>query len=249
MSKYYNGKRSRNLYTPGAEKPFKLSRSKLDSFINCARCFYVDRRLGVGQPPGFPFNLNSAVDHLLKKEFDEYRALRQPHPLMQEAGVDAVPAMHEKLEQWRTNFSGVQVHHEPTNLLITGAIDDLWVTAGGEHIVVDYKATSKDTPVNLNAAWQIGYKRQMEIYQWLLRGNGLTVSNTGYFVYCNGKKSTPRFDQRLDFDISVLPYVGDDAWVDDRIKDAYDCLVSDEVPDANDDCDFCTYQQALDDVL
>ena len=249
MSKYYKGRRSRNLYTPGAEKPFKLSRSKLDSFINCARCFYVDRRLGVGQPPGFPFNLNSAVDHLLKKEFDEYRALRQPHPLMQEAGVDAVPAMHEKLEQWRTNFSGVQVHHEPTNLLITGAIDDLWVTPGGEHIVVDYKATSKDTPVNLNAAWQIGYKRQMDIYQWLLRGNGLTVSNTGYFVYCNGKKSTPRFDQRLDFDISVLPYVGDDAWVDDRIKDAYDCLVSDEVPDANDDCDFCTYQQALDDVL
>ena len=249
MSKYYSGKRSRNLYDPAAVKPFKLSRSKLDSFINCPRCFYVDRRLGVGQPPGFPFNLNSAVDHLLKKEFDEYRALRQPHPLMQEAGVDAVPAMHEKLEQWRTNFSGVQVHHEPTNLLITGAIDDLWVTAGGEHIVVDYKATSKDTPVNLNAAWQIGYKRQMEIYQWLLRGNGLTVSNTGYFVYCNGKKSTPRFDQRLDFDISVLPYVGDDAWVDDRIKDAYDCLVSDEVPDANDDCDFCTYQQALDDVL
>ena len=249
MSKYYSGKRSRNLYDPAAVKPFKLSRSKLDSFINCPRCFYVDRRLGVGQPPGFPFNLNSAVDHLLKKEFDEYRALRQPHPLMQEAGVDAVPAMHEKLEQWRTNFSGVQVHHEPTNLLITGAIDDLWVTAGGEHIVVDYKATSKDTPVNLNAAWQIGYKRQMDIYQWLLRGNGLTVSNTGYFVYCNGKKSTPRFDQRLDFDISVLPYVGDDAWVDDRIKDAYDCLVSDEVPDANDDCDFCTYQQALDDVL
>ena len=176
MSKFYSGKRSRNLYDPAAVKPFKLSRSKLDSFINCARCFYVDRRLGVGQPPGFPFNLNSAVDHLLKKEFDEYRALRQPHPLMQEAGVDAVPAKHEQLEQWRTNFSGVQVHHEPTNLLITGAIDDLWVTAGGEHIVVDYKATSKDTPVNLNAAWQDGYKRQMEIYQWLLRGNGLTLS-------------------------------------------------------------------------
>jgi len=115
--------------------------------------------------------------------------------------------------------------------------------------VRDYKATSKDQPVTIDAPWQDAYKRQMEIYQWLLRGNGLAVSDRGYFVYCNGKKSTPRFDQRLDFDISVLPYVGDDAWVDDRIKDAYDCLVSDEVPDANDDCDFCTYQQALDDVL
>ena len=30
----------------------------------------MDRRLGIAQPPGFPFNLNSAVDNLLKNEFD-----------------------------------------------------------------------------------------------------------------------------------------------------------------------------------
>jgi len=41
--------------------------------------------------------------------------------------------------------------------------------------------------VTLDAEWQDGYKRQMEIYQWLLRQNGLKVSDTGYFVYCNGK--------------------------------------------------------------
>ena len=41
--------------------------------MNCPRCFYLDRRLKVGQPPGFPFNLNSAVDSLLKNEFDFYR--------------------------------------------------------------------------------------------------------------------------------------------------------------------------------
>ena len=29
-------------------------------------------------------------------------------------------------------------------------------------------------------------KRQMEIYQWLLRKNGFKVSDTGYFVYANG---------------------------------------------------------------
>ena len=50
--------RSRNLYQPNAEKPFKLSRSKVDSFISCRRCFYIDRKLGVGHPPGFPFTLN-----------------------------------------------------------------------------------------------------------------------------------------------------------------------------------------------
>ena len=64
---YYRGK-----YNPAEERLFKLSRSKVESFVQCKRCFYLDRRLGVGQPPGFPFNLNSAVDNLLKNEFDHY---------------------------------------------------------------------------------------------------------------------------------------------------------------------------------
>jgi 2-isopropylmalate synthase len=37
---------------------------------------------------------------------------------------------------------------------------------------------------DLDQEWQDSYKRQMDVYQWLLRQNGLKVSNTGYFVYC-----------------------------------------------------------------
>ena len=65
-------KRTRNIYNPKSEQPFKLSRSKVDNFVSCPRCFYIDRRLGVGHPPGFPFNINSAVDELLKERgYDE----------------------------------------------------------------------------------------------------------------------------------------------------------------------------------
>ena len=74
--------RKKNIYQPNQEKPFKLSRSKIENFMSCQRCFYIDRRLGVGQPPGFPFNINSAVDGLLKKEFDHYREIKEPHPYM-----------------------------------------------------------------------------------------------------------------------------------------------------------------------
>jgi len=249
MSKYYKGKRTRNIFKPGEEKPFKLSRSKLDLFVTCPRCFYIDRRLGVGTPPGFPFNINTAIDHLLKKEFDEYRESGEPHPLMRDAGIDAVPCAHEKLDVWRENFKGVQVQHEATNLSIAGAIDDLWVTPSGQHIVVDYKATSKDGVVSLDAPWQDQYKRQMEIYQWLLRGNGLEVSNTGYFVYCNGRRSEPRFNQRVEFDISVIPYDGNDSWVDSCITDAHACLVSEDIPTATWNCDYCTYYSAVTDVM
>ena len=249
MSQYYSGKRTKNLFNPLAQKPFKLSRSKLELFLKCPRCFYIDRRLGVGQPPGFPFNINSAIDNLLKKEFDEYRMSAQPHPLMRDAGVNAVPCRHEQLDQWRTNFTGVQVHHKKTNLIIFGAIDDLWITPNEQHLVVDYKATSKDAVVTIDAPWQDSYKRQIEVYQWLLRRNGLTVLDTGYFVYCNGRRNAPRFDARVEFDISVIPYVGNDTWVERCVIDAHECLMSDRIPEPTQNCDYCIYQTAVTEVV
>ena len=100
--------RKRNLFDPNSPKPYKLSRSRLELFLNCPRCFYLDRRLGVDRPPGFPFNLNLAVDSLLKKEFDYYRERGERHPYMVEAGIEAVPAQHPSLDIWRQNFKGVQ---------------------------------------------------------------------------------------------------------------------------------------------
>ncbi len=244
MSEYYYGKRTKNLYDPAARQPFKLSRSKIEMFLNCPRCFYIDRRLGIGQPPGFPFNLNSAVDHLLKKEFDIHRANNQMHPLQEKYGIDAVPFPHQLLDVWRENFQGIQYFHEPTNLVISGAIDDVWINPTGELIIVDYKATAKDGEVNLDAKWQDGYKHQMEIYQWLFRQNGFKVSSTGYFVYCNGKRDREAFDAKLEFDIKLIPYTGDDSWVEGAIKNAKKCLDG-ELPKRSPNCDYCIYTDAM----
>ncbi len=245
----YNPHRSRNLYEPGSEKPFKISRSKIDRYVECPRCFYIDRRLGTDRPPGFPFNINSAVDSLLKTEFDAHRAAGTRHPLQSSYGLDAVPASHPEIDAWRENFKGVQYHHRPTNLIITGAIDDLWIDKTGKYIVVDYKATAKKEPVtSMEAAWMSGYKRQMEIYQWLLRRNGLDVAETGYFVYCTGRRDAEAFDARIDFDIHLIPYEGDDSWVEQTILDLHACLNQDEVPDSGGDCDYCAYVTAVDTV-
>lgn len=259
MSDYYKGRRTKNVFQPQSKEPFKLSRSKIDLFLNCPRCFYLDRRLGVGQPPGFPFNLNSAVDALLKKEFDIHRAKNTTHPLMKTYGLDLVPLAHDKMNEWRENFVGVQYLHEPTNLIITGAVDDLWVDAptpstspsgrGREKIyIVDYKSTSKSTEVNLDADWQIGYKRQMEVYQWLMRKNGFQVSDTGYFVYCNGRTDREVFDGKLEFDVKIIPYKGDDSWVEKAIIAAHKCLMSNKIPKAGENCDYCRYVEAVNKV-
>jgi len=229
-------------FDPCDTKPFKLSRSKIELFCQCPCCFYLDLKLGIAQPGSLPFNLNSAVDHLLKKEFDLYRIKGEAHPLMTQHSIDAIPFQHGQLEDWRKNQKGVSYLHEPTRFFITGAVDDLWINPAGELIVVDYKATSKNTEVSIDADWQISYKRQMEIYQWLFRKNGFSVSGTGYFVYCNGKKDVPKFDQRLEFEISVIPYLGNDLWIEPKLYEIHDSLSAAGPPSPNPSCNLCNYR-------
>jgi hypothetical protein len=224
---------------------WRLSRSKIDLFMQCARCFYLDNKLGVARPPGFPFNLNSAVDALLKKEFDIHRARGAAHPLMEQYGVDAVPYAHDDLDIWRENFKGIEHVHQPTGFTVSGAVDDIWVNPAGELIVVDYKSTSKDSKIeSLDEDWHIGYKRQMEIYQWLLRQRGFDVSDTGYFVYANASKDEKAFDRKLVFDVTLIPYRGNADWIDETLLDIKTCLDSGQIPAAAPDCDYCLYREA-----
>jgi len=248
MSSYYQPHRKAD-YNYGGNL-WKLSRSKIDLFLNCPRCFYLDNKLGVKRPPGYPFSLNSAVDHLLKKEFDIHRAKNKQHPLLERYGVDARPVIHKDLDEWRENFKGVKFFHKPTGMTISGAIDDLWINSKDEYIVVDYKSTSKDEEiVALDKDWQDGYKRQMEVYQWLLRQNGYKVSDTGYFVYCNGITDKQAFDAKLEFDVTLIAYTGSDSWVETTIEKIKKCLDSDLIPDSGDDCDYCEYREAVGQVI
>lgn len=244
MSTYYKPNRKPDWNYGGPR--FRLSRSKIALFIDCPRCFYIDNKLGTARPPGFPFNLNSAVDALLKKEFDIHRANATPHPLMKAYGIDAIPLAHPDIDVWRENFKGVELKHTPTGFTVAGAVDDIWVNPKGEFIVVDYKATSKDAKIEaLDADWHEGYKRQMEIYQWLLRQRGFPVSKTGYFVYANASKDREAFDGKLEFEVTVIPHTARPDWVEATLFDIKKCLDSDTLPASGESCDYCVYRETV----
>jgi CRISPR/Cas system-associated exonuclease Cas4 (RecB family) len=244
-----NYSRERSLpYKPGQKAAYKLSRSKIELFMQCPRCFWLDVRQKITRPSSPPFNINKAIDELFKKEFDSYRAKAEPHPLMSEYKIDAIPFAHEDLDAWRHNFTGVVALHEPTNLHIFGAIDDVWVNNDGELIVVDYKATAKQSDVSIDSDWQITYKRQIEVYQWLLRQNGFKVSDTGYFVYANGRFDLDGFNDRVEFHTKVLPYKGSDKWIEPTLKKMKKTMEGDMpavgVAIMGGRCEFCSYARA-----
>jgi len=218
----------------------QLSRSKIDLFIECPRCLYLDVARGIARPSGPPFTLNNAVDALMKAEFDRYRAAGEPHPIFATVGLDAVPFRHPDLDRWRHNFTGVRWKDEETGWTLFGAVDDLWQAPSGELIVADYKATARaETPGERHL--YPSYRRQMDVYQFLVRRQGFAVSNQGWFVYVNGNSRSAEWGEKLSFTTTLVPYEGDDAWVLEVFRRAVATIGRTEVPAAGEDCEYCAY--------
>lgn len=214
----------------------KLSRTKIELFLGCPRCFWLDIRGVAKRPPGFPFTINNAIDYLLKKEFDEYRENDLEHHLIKKYKIDAKPYKCDELDKWRHNFTGIQFQHQKSGFLIYGAVDDIWINKKGELIVVDYKATgAKEHKIHDS------YKRQMEVYQWLLTKNNHKISKTGYFLFAKVDKESGFGGGKLKFDLILEALEGDSSWVEKTIMEAKSCYDNTIIPAYNEDCDYCKF--------
>lgn len=241
--------RHRGVYKPDHPEPYEVSRSQIQSFMNCPACFWMNRVKGI-KFPGMPgFLLNTATDTLLKKDFDRYRELQKPHPFMERNGLGhLVPYKHDDFETWTKSLQlGLRTHYEPADLLIGGGLDDVWHDPQTDEIfVVDYKSTAGKRnedltalqPITLNGVYKESYKRQMDMYQWILRQNGFKVSKTGYFVYVNGDQhfedgmlEESSNKANMKFDVQLISYEADDSWVEQIILDLKDCLEQDNCPE------------------
>ena len=240
-------KRKNSMYQRGSNDPFTISRSKFSNFIDCPRCFYLDRVKGLKEPSMPGWALNSAVDDLLKKEFDRHRQDKTPHPIMKEYNLNFIPYDHPDIDKWRQSLSsGISYLDKETNLIIKGGIDDVWFNLDTEElVVVDYKAQSSSIPVEtksyLESKFHQGYKRQMDIYVHILRNMNFKVSDMTYFMVCNGEKTNDSFDNKIDFKTVLVPYQSDPSWIPEMIIKMKQTLESKSIPDYNENCESCVY--------
>lgn len=231
---------ARSLFDPSAEGAFPVSRSKLELFLQCPRCFYLDRRRGVGRPDEAYYSLNLAVDALMKREFDACRIDRAQHPVMTMHGVDAVPFRYPQLSTWRDTPQGIRFAHA-SRIELFGIVDDVWEGESGALHPVDYKATSTQGVPNLDD--RAGYKRQLDVYGWLLRKNGFIVAPEGFIVFANGDRERQALDGALRFTLSIAPHALDLGWIDDTLPAVRECLESDVPPPSTNACAWCAYRR------
>jgi hypothetical protein len=239
--------RKNSLYDKKSDSPFKISRSKFSNFLSCKRCFYLDRVIGLKEPSMPGWSLNSTVDELLKKEFDQYRKIKKSHPMMIRHNLNFIPFQHKDLDVWRNSLKGgISYLDEELNLIIHGGIDDIWFDLDSKKlIVVDYKAQSTSYPVStrsyLNSEWHLNYKLQMDIYVHILRKMNFNVSDMSYFYVCNGEKTNDQFENKMDFKTTLVPYNTNTSWIEAKLKEMKEVLNLNSPPDIEPTCEKCAY--------
>lgn len=168
-----------------AMKVFKLSPSALSVFLDCPRCFWLDKIKNIKRPRGIFPSLPSGMDRVIKVFFDECRAAKKLPADLKGPDFQGVELFEDvkQLNLWRDWKTGLQYKCGETSCVLFGALDDLLVK-GGKYIPFDYK--TKGTPTTEEFAVKY-YQNQLDSYALMLEANGLETADYGFLLYFSPK--------------------------------------------------------------
>lgn len=214
-------------------KAIQLSPNSLNLFLECPHCFWLDKNLGIKRPPPYPYALNSAVDALLKEEFDTYRAKKLMHPLLSDNNIKAHLFYNQKLlNQWRNNLAGIRYFDEDLKATLFGAVDDVLEFDDGKIAPLDYKSTGS-TAANIYDRFQL----QLDTYTFLMEKNGYQTPRKGYLAFYIVDKSRGFID-RLPFRKEMVEIETNPSDIYEIFKDAVKCLRTATPPKHSSDCPY-----------
>jgi len=157
-------------------------------------------------------------------------------------GLNWLPYEHPALDQWRNNFQGIRFHHQALNLLLYGALDDVWIDMDTKELsVVDYKATATTPFDKIDKPWHDAYKMQISFYSWLLENLGFPMSGKGIILYANGQNNAPAFDGKLSFSEQLFVFQTDSSWILPTLENIRKMLQRHTHPASNPDCKWCKF--------
>lgn len=214
-----------------------LSPSALKVFVDCARCFWLDKVKKLKTPRGIFSTLPNGMDGHIKNYFDVHRVAGiVPPELAELEGVTLYPDQ-AKLKKWR--------HWKSTDLIIqvdelytvSGAIDELLVSPDGETVIIaDYK-TRGYAYRDITDAYKY-YTLQMSLYGKSFREYGFKVASTAQLIYYIPTGISDNGQVKFDVQLIPLPLKMDEAMV--IVHKAIECLAGPK-PEQSKECQYCNY--------
>lgn len=214
-------------------KPIQLSPNSLNLYLECPLCFWFEKKYGIRRPPPYPYALNTAVDTLLKKEFDNFRTKGEPHPLLIENNIKAkLFPDQNKLNQWRNNFEGIRYYDPKIRATIFGAVDDVLEFPDNKLAPLDYKSTGSKVPTVYDR-----FQLQMDVYTYLLEKNGFLTTKKGYLAFYIVNKENG-FVDRLPFKKELHEIETDPSYVQGLFEEAVAVLKTGKPSNHHPECRF-----------
>lgn len=208
---------------------FKLSPSKLNLFLECPLCFWLEMHDECKRPAGIFPSLPSGMDLALKKYYDNYRGSLPPELAGKVEGVLlSGTELMNKFRNWRT------FKFEEEDAIMYGAMDDC-LAKGEVFIPLDFKTRGfalKEDSTDF-------YQNQLDCYALLLKKNGFKHSDHAYLVYYIPKQVKPK--GVVDFDVVVKKMDIDSKRAYKTFRDAVK-LLQGKKPDSNPGCEYCCYR-------
>tara|TARA_B100000963_G_scaffold354462_1_gene371033 strand:- start:909 stop:1646 length:738 start_codon:yes stop_codon:yes gene_type:complete len=239
----------KKLYINDNLTPFSISRSKIDLYFDCQRCFYLDQKHGIRRPHGTPLVINNFVVKHFKNILEDFRKKQIFFPESSKINRKLIPSNNKLLENWTHPFKGVSYIDKKTNLKIKGNLDDVWVCENtGESFPVIIKSTSRKKDIHSSNIWP-GYWKQLSLYSYLLARNSITTGSFGILLYLNASENLPRKLKKIDFELLIFEKKLDCTWIEPTFDKIYKMLNSMKVPLNSYSCKYCNYQTNIQKVL
>lgn len=215
----------------------KVSRSGLQLFRECPRCFWFDRKGIAKRPQPYPYTLADAADSLAKKEFDDYRQKgTTPSVIGKIPGARLFPNQ-ELLDRWRDRFQGVSWYDKQLNAELFGAIDDCLEFNSGELAIVDYK-TSGGRQIRIYPDYQF----QMDVYTFIVEQMGHKTKKKAYFIFYQVDRDRDGFNGRLHFREELREIDTNPDTVYPVFKRAIEVLRLEKPPLQSPGCQYCQWR-------
>jgi PD-(D/E)XK nuclease superfamily len=213
-----------------------LSKSALEVFQSCPKCFWMDKMSKVGRPRGPMPSVVNAIDAQMKALVEGCVSAGTPVPYL--AGCDQLPYPDRQkvgtFRSWRTFQAMVEAGDR--TIKAWGELDDLLVEGDGSVSPWDYK--SKGTAPTQEYCEKYN-QNQGDMYHLLLEGQGLKCSGRAMFTYI-----WPEFVSRgglIQFQYMNIVMETDPARAKKILNAAAECLEGPCPKEGELSCNYCNF--------
>lgn len=213
----------------------RLSPSALNLFVDCPRCFWLEKNKNIKRPRGIFPSLPGGMDRVIKTYFDQHRAKASLPPGLDRPELAGIALFQDQkqLDLWRNWKTGPEFRDTDGSIL-SGALDDL-MTYDGRYVPFDYK--TKGSPATEESAIKY-YQNQLDCYALILEAQGLETAGFGYLLYFSPKDLLEV--RQIRFEVQPIKIPVSTGRAKDLLRQAVKQL-TEPLPPSKPACEYCAW--------